>query len=201
MKIIAGYPSISENGSFVTKVMVWPDSVLIKSGKPVFIPENGNYDIFWGVGAKITSVGKSIRKKFAGRYYNEVAPVAFLLNKEASSKLQVKHDPSACDIVEDYSVICGDFIPSDELKGNCKLKVSMRSLDSQELSGTDCFEEATLKDVDDTLNEVMETASKRNTIKTGDLVACFLDGHFSAKTDTVLSIGINHRILLENKLK
>ena len=100
MKLMAVYDSANAEGEHTRRTMVWPDSALVRTGKPVFIPE-GNYYIHAGLGARIDAVGKTVAPKFAGRYYKEIFPVIFLLPEEASKTLAEGRDPKACDIVAD----------------------------------------------------------------------------------------------------
>ncbi len=51
-----------------------PDSALLKDGKPFFMPDNlGDVSVQLAVVACIDRLGKSIAKRFAHRYYNEVS--------------------------------------------------------------------------------------------------------------------------------
>lgn len=169
MKILAAYESNIGAGPAGTKVVVWPDSVMIRSRKPLFLPDDGDYFLHRGLCVRIDAVGKSIAGRFAGRYYNEMAPMAFVLPAAVSDLLAEGNDPAACDIVADYSLICGDFIP----KGG-------------DLAAIDA---------------AIVEASRRNTLKTGDIVAILPPEREKAERDTVVKISLEGKTLLENKLK
>lgn len=171
MKIIAVYDSIGPDGTTKNKILVWPDSVMIKSRKPLFLPDDGEYYLHRGLCARIDAVGKSIKSKFAQRYYKEVAPMVYVLPASVSDLLVQKKDPNACDIVADYSLICGDFINAEE---------------------ADCRE---------AIDHVIPTASERNTLKTGDIVATIDLEREPAKSDTTIKISLAGKTLLENKIK
>lgn len=56
---------------------VFPDSALLKGGKPVFLPyEEHEYRLSVGVALVIGKLGKGFAPRFADRYVNHVAPVA-----------------------------------------------------------------------------------------------------------------------------
>lgn len=169
MKILAAYESTTVEGPAGRKVLVWPDSVMIRSRKPLFLPDDGDYYIHKGLCVRIDAVGKTIAGRFAGRYYNEMAPMAFVLPAAVSDALAEGTDPAACDIVADYTLICGDFIPK---------------------SGE-------LTEIDDAI----ATASRRNTLKTGDIVATLSPKREKAERETVIKISLEGKTLIENKLK
>lgn len=197
MKFIAVYPSESRDQAGM-KILVWPDSAMVRTGRPVFVADEGSSRVLVGVAAKITAVGKSIEPRFASRYYEEVAPMAFIVKEEVAERLDKGIDPAACDIVADCSVVCGDTV-SPDLGGVKEMNVICRSL----LHGgeTETKRGYPTEGLDRRLADAIATASRANTLKTGDYVAFLLPGHFPAEPDSVVRMTLDDRILLENKLK
>ena len=196
MKIIAAYESNRGRDGSGYNILVWPDSAMILSRKPLFLPEEED-SIHVGIAAKIKAVGKSVKPKFAHRYYDAIAPAAFIFSSSVSSKLNRKEDPEATDIVADFSVICGDFTDAEGLNEDLTLSLSIKTLSGDERLS----ENLEVNNWENLLAEAIARATERNTIKTGDTVAVLLPGSFPAGRDSLLSIGINGVALIENKLK
>lgn len=202
MKVIAAYESADSRNHDRLDIIVWPDSALVRTGKPVFIPEERGYCLLTGLGARISAVGKSIEPKFSKKYFVEIAPLAFVLPNEAAGNIIRKETPRAGDFVADYSVICGDFISVDPsgYESGLEIKINISSLLNEENLGPTCM----ILNIDNYLSliyEAISLASKKNTLKTGDIVSSILPYEFEAATDSLLSISFNNNILLENKLK
>lgn len=174
MKIIATYKSPKDEGPACIKTLVWPDSAMIRSGKPVFLPEEETL-MLPAMCVRIDAVGKTVAPKFAGRYYNEIAPMAFLLSRASASAIAEGKLPEADDIVADYSVICGDFTDKEGL-------------------GLEGFRSI--------IADSIAAASRRNTLKTGDIVAYITENSpVHVEPDTKLTMKIGGKTLMENKLK
>lgn len=200
MKVIVAYKSGNCQDGTGLNIMVWPDSAMIKSGKPLFIPRR---DMMFhpGLVAKIKSVGKSIKDKFASRYYDEIAPAAFFFSGKVSAAITKKEDPLACDIISDYSIICGDFMPSeaeDSLESPLKLEIGIKPLSDE---GQVLSKELKIDNPKELLDKAISAASVNNTLKTGDLAGFILTDDFKAVPDSLLKIKTDGKILIENKLK
>lgn len=196
MKIIGVYKANHSRTDDGLNILVWPDSAMIRTGKPVFIPD-GKYKSVIGLGVKITAVGKSIVPKFASRYYNEMVPVFFFLPAHAADKIAMCLDPDACDIVEDYSVICGNsFAAKDK-------EVVMQVQITSPFDGGDIDQSLnyTIDNIQNLINEAISSASKKNTLKTGDLVVRIIQIWKEPTPDYIIKIKIGNTLLLENKLK
>ena len=196
MKIIGVYKAEKSRTDDGLNIMVWPDSAMIRTGKPVFIPD-GEYKSIIGLGARITAVGKTILPKFAHRYYEDMVPVVFFLPTAAADKIAIGHDPEACDIVEDYSVICGDPFVAERKEVTIQAQISSL-LEDADAGQTLNFK---LDDIQDCIDQAIASASKKNTLKTGDLVVRILRVWEKPTPDCILKIKIDNTFLLENKLK
>ena len=201
MKITAAYKAESAPQPGGMNILVWPDSSMVRSGKPVFIPDDRPYMLVAGYAAHITAVGKSIGRKFAGRYYSEVAPVAFLLPEEAAKELAAQRDPKACDVVADYTVIIGDFTAADSLQGPTTTHLELKPLNKTATDNETTGYTATTESITSALAEAIAEASRRNTLKTGDFVAYMEPKPFDSGPDLLLTVRTEGKTLLENKLK
>lgn len=198
MKLIAAYTSNS--GDSGLKCLVWPDSAIIRSGKPVFLPEDTSVHIHLGIGALIKSVGKSIEPKFALRYYDNVAPMAFLLPEGVSDKLAQCSDPLASDIVADYSIVEGNSFETIDLAQDIMIKATVKSLRNPEEPEHEKY--FVQKDWKTRLGEAISAASRRNTLKTGDIVAILGRDRIDAEFDTLIRVApTSGSILIETKIK
>ena len=197
MKIIAVYNDMVSADHIGSKILVWPDSVMIDSGKPLFFPE-GNDMLILGIGAKIDAVGKSIRPKFAHRYFKDIFPMAFILRQNVARQILIGEDPKACDIVSDYCIIHGTSFVED-IPDLLKLHLSLSSLKIEEQSFKFDIE---IKDTSGRINKAIASASTVNTLKTGDIVAFFSDFATLIEHDSLLRVASsNNNVLIENKLK
>lgn len=199
MKLIATYKAKEGNGREESmKTLVWPDSAIIRSGKPLFIADDETLRLHPGMGVRITGVGKSISPKFAHKYYDEVFPVIFLLTDSASGRINKGEDPNGCDLVADYSIIAGDSIPGGEDAENLTMELTAEDL-TKEASAPE--RETITTKTTEYIREAIAVASRRNTIKTGDIVAYILPGNMKANQDTLLKVSVNGSGLIANKLK
>ena len=197
MKIVAVYGKQPEGPQGSDRILVWPDSVLVNTGKPVFLPDSPRYLIL-GIGVKIDAVGKSISPRFAKRYYNDFFPMVFFLREDVAAQIMKTEDPYAKDLVEDYSIIQGKIWESMENPESSVLNITFTSLKSSEVSA----ETVIANDIEGTIHHAISVASKRNTLKTGDIVACFLKLSVKANPEHLLKItSEDGETLIENKLK
>lgn len=198
MKIMAAYNSGNQEDGMELKTMTWPDSAMILSGKPLFLPEDEGLTIMFGIGARITAVGKSIKPKFAHRYYNELAPMAFILKTPVAEALKKGADPKACDIMADYTVICGEAVEASEASGSSVFNATLSPLKG----GENAVASFNADNTQQLLAGAISKASELNTVKTGDIVGRIFDIGIKAKTDSLLKVeAFGREALIENKLK
>lgn len=194
MKIIVVYAPKPSDRPEEKKILVWPDSALVRSGKPVFLSDDDLF-ILPGLCVRIDAVGKSIRPKFAYKYFSETAPMGVILSRSSSDKISAGEDPACNDIVADYSLICGDFTSEIDFP----LSVSMQMEDF----GTNQKEQLTSEIPQGMIADSIAAASLRNTLKTGDIVGFILPGRMKASRDRLLRMNFENSTtyLIENKLK
>lgn len=198
MKIMAIYET-SETEDKRLAMLVWPDSAIVRSGKPVFTPEfESGCAVVIGLGIKIDRLGKSITKDFSSRYYNEAAPIALVLSKRNLDAIRRKATDIQPDYVADYSVVCGNFIATQRLDGpvNVSMEVTSLSGDACMQAGWDCG------DIAEEMSEIIVFASRRNTLKTGDIVVKIIpDLGFDALRNGRLDVSVDGKSLLNIKMK
>lgn len=198
MKIIAAYKSSGREEPGRLNTMIWPDSAMIRSGKPLFVRDDTTCRIIPGIAAAVKSVGKTIRPKFASRYYDEVAPICFILPLNVAREIEKESDPKACNIVADYSIICGDFIPKETLDENLELSLSSSTLSGESLINETLY----FPNWEATLADAISAASRLNTLKTGDILATIAPLSIEARRDTLLRATFGDAApLIENKIK
>lgn len=200
MKIVIAYEANETASQTGMNILVWPDSAMIRSGKPLFIPDSEMY-LLPGFVARIKSVGKSIRYKFAQRYYDEITPAAFILPRSAATRIEDRQDPTANEIAADYSIICGDFTECARLYAkpeSIRLDIEMARLGSSE---NVISESLHIENLEEIINQALVTAAVRNTVKTGDLTGFMFDKSFSVVPDTRLTMKIDGKVLMKNNLK
>lgn len=200
MKIIVIYDTDKNQAKTGMNILVWPDSALIRSGKPVFLPDD-NLKFHLGFVAKMDGVGKTIKSRFAGKYYRSIAPALFFMPSRASERLNNKMHPYACDIVADFVVVCGDFIDKSELQTDSNDTVIR--LENKDLGSSSELkdERIVVSSIGNRIDDSIEEASIRNTLKTGDLAGFILAESYDAVPDSLIKIKVNNKLLIENKLK
>lgn len=199
MKIIATYNTATSQEQSGRKILVWPDSAMINSGKLLFLPEEPDCFIVAGLGARIKSVGKTIKTRFAPRYYDEIAPLFFILKKNVVNALKEGQDPYACDIVSDFSVIWGEKLNKETVKDSCCFVLEYSDLDRESMEFS---EEWLPHEAIEELNESIASASISNTIKTGDIVGFLGKTLIPASHDHLIKVKTdNGKTILETKLK
>ena len=200
MKITGFYNRESQEKGF----LVWPDSVWIRNGKPMFLPEEDEpFFILFAPCLRVDKVGKSVVKKFANRYYSEMCYSAVMLNKRAYQRLHDGKDPYAMDICADCCVITGNFKDKSLWENLKNINISFFPLflnkgarsvtENEQIDTSQLFEKA---------DEAISEASRLNTLKTGDLIIPELPKTgFEAIIDTKVELMAEDSELLTFKIK
>lgn len=97
--------------------LIIADSAVSNTGKPFYIPDgHGKAAVALGLAVKITRLGKSIRDKFASRYYQEFAPALHFYLPEFSKELREAGLSDDASRNFDKSLIVGDFSPKESFR-------------------------------------------------------------------------------------
>lgn len=114
LSVIDSFDEIAKNrraGSWY----VSPDSSLIRSGKPFFIPDfEGGLRGYPSLALRVERLGKGVAEKFAHRYFTHVAPAVSLV---AGASPYAGDSFSGEDILFDGSFWIGDFVGLSEIAG------------------------------------------------------------------------------------
>ncbi len=98
------------------------DSCLLNGRKPMFMPDRTNE-----LGAteciilRVSRLGKEIETKFAGRYYDAVAPGVDFAALDRLREAQAKGEPWTSAIAFDYSLAIGEWVERSEERDTAQL--------------------------------------------------------------------------------
>ena len=91
------------------------DSCLLNGRKPLFVPDWTNeLGMTECVILRVSRLGKEIAPKFAGRYYDAVAPGADFIALDRAREAQAAGKPWTTAIAFDYSLAIGEWITDNE---------------------------------------------------------------------------------------
>lgn len=176
MKIMA-LTGVPRSGTDLPGWFILPDSSILRSGNPFFIPDFDNdFRGYPTVIIKLDRLGKSIAPRFAHRYFDEATLGVMVRGEETLGRLRAKGEPWTEAVVFDRCCLTGDFLSMEEIKdaasfiftfGECEFKFS-------------CQPDKLF------VGEIIASLSKNNTIKTGDMLLIPL-----ADTGIELKIGEN----------
>jgi acylpyruvate hydrolase len=145
-------------------VFLKPDSSLLKSNKPFFLPDfsdNIHYEV--EVAIKISKLGKGIAAKYAYRYYNEVTLGIDITARDIQSRNAKAGMPWELSKCFDGAAPVGSFIPVSTVK-------DMGDLDFRLEINDKIVQKSNTSDMIFGFNEIIEYVSKFFTLKTGDLI-------------------------------
>lgn len=142
-----------------------PDSALLTSGKPFFIPdftERCEYET--EIVVRICRLGRSIATRFASRYYDAVTVGIDFTARDLQERLRAQALP--WDICKgfDGAAVVGNFVPTKQLRTdiqNLKFHLDINGLTVQSGHTADMFY---------TVDELVSYISHFFTLKMGDLI-------------------------------
>lgn len=173
-----------------------PDSALLLSGRPYFIPEfDSEFEAYISPVVKIDRLGKSIAPKFASRYYHQMSVAISMRPKNLVAKLRAAGLPDSLALVYDRAVIVGDFIPVGEMPAD---KETIQKIEL-------CVDGELMllwkaSDMKISIGDALELCSRHNTLKTGDLIAYALSdmGTTLRRPSTISMIADGRELLTTN---
>lgn len=163
-------------------IFMKPDASLLKDGKPFFIPDfSSDMQYEAEIVVKINRLGKSIGRKFASRYYDEITVGIDMTARDLQRKLRNGGLPWEISKSFDNSAVTGKFISLE--KEGLDIDAIPFRLD---IDG-ETVQEGNTADMIFKTNEIIEYISKFLTLKTGDLI-------FTGTPAGVGKININNRL-------
>ena len=165
-------------------VEIIPDSAILHSGKPFFVPSFSSkwkYEI--SIAFRNTRLGKNIAEKFANRYYDAFTIVAKTIPCDI-----VESSSSAITYAFDGSFILGEWIEIDAIK----------SLESISITIGNKTETISISQLE--IDKTIALLSKYLTLKIGDIIT---PAHLSIEGDIMIDNTVNASIenINENCLK
>lgn len=145
-------------------IFLKPDSSLLTRNKDFYIPsvsENIHYEV--EIVIKICSLGKNIQKKFAGKYYNEIAIGIDFTARDIQDKLKSKGLPWALAKGFDGAAPISDFVNISNFKNIKNLNFKLNKNDEVVQNGNTSL-------MIFSFDHIIAFISKYFMIKTGDLI-------------------------------
>ena len=171
MKVIAigqNYPAHNKElkNSNPTEPVVFmkPDTALLKSNKPFYIPDFTNelhYETELIV--RINRLGKNIASKFAYRYYAEIGLGIDFTARDLQRKLKAEGKPWEISKAFDNSAVIGNFLPVIELGDvqNIQFRLDINGKTVQQGNSSDMIFP---------VDELIGYVSRFFTLKIGDII-------------------------------
>lgn len=147
--------------AYVPTLVDIPDSCLIRSRKPFFIPDfDTDFRAYPSIAVKINRLGKCVAPKFAPRYRSELTGAVSVRGEKTLERLRNAGLPWSEAVVFDRSLIVGDFVPMDSLPDGYRLVAECGS-------STLTFSE---KDLLENIDETISRVTLHNTVRQGDII-------------------------------
>ena len=145
-------------------VFIKPDSAILQSNKPFFIPEftqEVHHEL--EVVVKINRVGKHIQKKFAHKYYDSVTVGIDFTARDLQTQLKQKGLPWEKAKSFDGSAPLGKFKKIDT-------SIDLENLDFSLTKNGNTVQAGNTQDMLFSIDSIIEHVSKYFTLKIGDLI-------------------------------
>lgn len=170
-----------------------PDSALVNSGKPFFIPEFADeFEVFLTPMVKINRIGKSIGSRFAERYFSEMAPAVHFRAAALRRKLLDAGLPPDPSHSFDRAMTVGEFLPAETF------------LNGQELAIFKNGEKAAIchpQQIKLVIGPFLEEVSRSNTVKMGDYLVPVLSNPVMINIGDTITVTLDGKNLLTIHIK
>jgi 2-keto-4-pentenoate hydratase/2-oxohepta-3-ene-1,7-dioic acid hydratase in catechol pathway len=146
-------------------IFMKPDTSLLKNGKPFYIPdfsEDMQYET--EIVVKIDRLGKSIAKRFAARYYNEITVGIDMTARDLQRKFKKDGLPWELCKSFDGSAVIGDFISLEENGLDINQVPFHLDIDGKTVQA------GNTADMIFKIDKIIEYVSRFITLKMGDLI-------------------------------
>ena len=171
----------------------YPDSSMVRSGNPIFLPDfDSSFSGRFFLAVKISRLGKSVAERFAPRYYSDAAPAMAVFPDDLVGEFCTRHLPWTSAACFDRSLIAGDFCLYSSLRENRTFTFSYTGM---EVFVADVPDEAALA-------KAIHEVSLYNSLKMGDLIIVPIDiNPIQLQIDSCLAISSGDKILLKTAIK
>ncbi|MDR0973540.1 MAG: fumarylacetoacetate hydrolase family protein [Prevotellaceae bacterium] len=145
-------------------IFLKPDSAILRSGKPFFIPDFANrFDYETELVVRICRLGKNISTRFAYRYYDAYTVGIDFTARDLQNQLRKQGFPWELSKAFDGSAVIGDFVPKTRFHDAQNVRFHL-NIDGQEAQRGNCI------DMLFSIDELIAYVSRFMTLKTGDLL-------------------------------
>lgn len=171
-----------------------PDSCMIRSGKPFFIPEfDTEFNAYPALAVRIERLGKCVASRFADRYYTHIHVAVSMRAENILSSLRENGLPWSEAVVFDRSLILSDPVEKGEILG----KEPTVTVDCGEVNLT-----LSTADLENRIAEAIAYVSRNNTIRTGDIIILRLpDSGIPLAGPSHLHASISGQVILSTNIK
>lgn len=146
-------------------IFMKPDSALLRVNTPFFIPDFASeFHYETELVVRINRLGRAINRKFAHRYYNEVAMGIDFTARDLQRKLMAAGLPWETAKGFDQSAAISEFIPLSEAGGD------IQNIDFHLDVNGQCRQHGNTRDMLFTVDEIIAYVSQFFTLKIGDYI-------------------------------
>lgn len=155
-----------------------PDSSLLRSGQPFFVPDFASgFRVFPTVIYRVSRLGKGIGRRFADRYFDAVSIGCCAVAVDLLADLRQHGEPWCRAVAFDRCCMLGSFMPLDKFPGRWIVRCGDNNL------------EYDLSAMTYEVGQVLEVLSHEITVKEGDMIMAALHpAGLPLQTGTKLSI-------------
>lgn len=146
-------------------IFMKPDSALLRVNTPFFIPDFASeFHYETELVVRINRLGRAINRKFAHRYYNEVAMGIDFTARDLQRKLMAAGLPWETSKGFDQSAAISEFIPLSEAGGD------IQNIDFHLDVNGECRQHGNTRDMLFSVDEIIAYVSQFFTLKIGDYI-------------------------------
>lgn len=160
--VVRNYGESSVESPFGIGEPVWyevPDSSLLRSGQPFFVPDfAGEFRAFPTVVHRISRLGKGIAARFASRYIDAVTIGCCAVAVDMLRELRRDGQPWSRAVAFDKCCMVGKFLPCDGMPSLWRVSCGDKGISYD------------LNDVSHEVPEMLERLSRDITVKEGDMM-------------------------------
>lgn len=165
-----------------------PDSSLLRSGQPFFVPDFADeFRAFPSMVFRLSRLGKGIAPRFATRYYDSVTMGCAVIATDLLGQLRSQGRPWCRAVAFDKCCMTGKFIQPDEMPASWSIQCG------------DCSLTYPVENIMAGFGDILADISRDITVKEGDLIlASLLPEGITLKQGTRLSVtneANNYKIL------